>query len=512
MTDLVPGPPATMEPTEPIEPMGTTVPPPRTGGVVPAAQQQPTRADSHPEARPTEDCVRDSMALAEQKATSVPPPRTADVIPNAPHDNLAQDPCAETIAIAREREPVPPLPPRTDTVVPAAQPDASAAAARRARLVLHHAAEAGDPLICRMVRRFGASLVADAILAGSAPDLFPPHEASTDRNSLINRAHTLQIRCSRADPEADLAAGAAVGARYLVPADPGWPEQLDDLGDTVPLGLWLAGPAELRAGRARSVAIVGARSATGYGMHVAGELAVGLAERGWTVISGAARGIDGAAHRGALAARGPTAAVLACGIDLVYPLGHEALISAVATDGVVVSELPPGTTVSRFRFLDRNRLIAALAYGTVVVEAAARSGSLVTARLADEIGRPVLAVPGPVTSEASQGTHQLIRDGALLVTRAAEIIEHLGEFGSDLAEPEDERPSAAKRPRDDLDPLAARLLDALPLAGKGALETTEAALAAGVDPRAALAALGRLAVRGWADRGEHGWYARRVDG
>jgi DNA processing protein len=411
----------------------------------------------------------------------------------------------------RQRTPIPPPPERSGVLTTAASHD-PAEADRHARLILHHAAEAGDPLICRMVRRFGAPSVAAALLAGNGPDLFPP-EASSDRNSLITRSRTLQVRCSRAEPETDVSAGAAVGARFVVPADPGWPEQLDDLDATTPLGLWLIGGAELRASRSRSVAVVGARSATGYGMHTAGDLGVGLAERGWTVVSGAARGIDGAAHRGALAGRGATVAVLACGIDLVYPLGHEALISAIAAEGVVMSELPPGTTVSRFRFLDRNRLIAALGRGTVVVEAASRSGSLVTARLADELGRPVMAVPGPVTSEASEGTHQLIRDGgALLVTRAAEVVEHLGEMGVDVAEPEPARASASIRARDHLDPVAARVLDVLPPAGKGALETVEAALAVGIEPRAAHAALGRLAAAGWIDRNSAGWFAKRLSG
>ncbi|NUP53682.1 MAG: DNA-protecting protein DprA [Catenulispora sp.] len=382
---------------------------------------------------------------------------------------------------------------------------------RRARLVLHHAAEPGDPLLCRLVARFGAPTVASALLAGSAADLLPAddEESATDRASLADRAHTLQTRCYRADPDADLAVAAKSGARYLIPADPEWPPALDDLGDTMPLGLWLRGDLDLVSATTRSVSIVGARIATGYGMHVAGELAAGLAERGWSVVSGAARGIDGAAHRGALAARGITAAVLACGIDLVYPAGHEALIGAIAADGLVVSELPPGTSVSRFRFLDRNRLIAALGRGTVVVEAAARSGSLVTARLADELGRPVLAVPGPVTSEASEGTHQLIRDGALLVTRAPEVIEQLGDLGTDLAEPAPWDRSASRRPRDALDPVAARVLDALPPEGRDALDTVEAALAAGLEPRVVHAALGRLSASGWVTRDERGWSALR---
>jgi DNA processing protein len=384
------------------------------------------------------------------------------------------------------------------------------AADRGARLILHHASEPGDALLCRLVARFGAPTVASALLSGSAADLLSSQdeESAGDRAALISRAHTLQTRCYRADPDADLAVGEKTGARYVIPSDPEWPVALDDLGDAVPLGMWFLGTADLVAASRRAVSIVGARIATSYGIHVAGELAAGMAERGWAVISGAARGIDGAAHRGALAARGVTVAALACGIDLVYPAGHEALIGAIASDGLVVSELPPGTSVSRFRFLDRNRVIAALGLGTLVVEAAARSGSLVTARLADELGRPVLAVPGPVTSEASEGTHQLIRDGALLVTRAAEVIEQLGELGADLAEPTVAARASSRRPRDSLDPIAARVLDALPVAGRGALDTVEAALAAGLEPRAVHAALGRLTAAGWVEREERGWCAR----
>jgi DNA processing protein len=397
-----------------------------------------------------------------------------------------------------------------EPVLATASPHDPTAADRTARLILHHAAEPGDALLCRLVERFGASTVASAILSGGAADLLPAddEDSAADRESLIDRANTLQTRCYRAEPDSDLAIAAKSGARYLIPADPDWPPALADLGDAVPLGLWLLGEADLTAASVRGVSIVGARIATGYGMHVAGEMAAGLAERGWAVVSGAARGIDGAAHRGALAARGVTVAVLACGIDLVYPRGHEALIGAIAADGLVVSELPPRTEVSRFRFLDRNRVIAALGRGTVVVEAAARSGSLVTARLADELGRPVLAVPGPVTSEASEGTHQLIRDGALLVTRAAEVIEQLGDFGADLAEPAWNRPDT-RRPRDALDPVAARVLDALPAEGRDALDTVEAALAAGLEPRVVHAALGRLAASGWVIRDEGGWSARR---
>ena len=436
-------------------------------------------------------------------------PSTSPEPPRAP-----QPEPATVMPTAGDAEPPAPPPPTVrrapEPVLVTSEPHDPTAADRRARLVLHHASEPGDALLCRLVARFGAPTVASAILSGSAADLLSPHdeESAADRAALISRGHTLQTRCYRADPDADLAVGDKTGARYIIPADPQWPAALDDLGDSAPLGMWFLGQADLVAASKRGVSIVGARIATGYGMHVAGELAAGLAERGWAIISGAARGIDGAAHRGALAARGVTVAALACGIDLVYPRGHEALIGAIASDGLVVSELPPGTSVSRFRFLDRNRVIAALGLGTLVVEAAARSGSLVTARLADSLGRPVLAVPGPITSEASEGTHQLIRDGALLVTRAAEVVEHLGELGADLAEPTATGRASSRRPRDSLDPIAARVLDALPVAGRGTLDTVEAALAAGFEPRAVHAALGRLDAAGWVERAEKGWCAR----
>jgi DNA processing protein len=381
---------------------------------------------------------------------------------------------------------------------------------RTARLVLHHAAEAGDSLIARLVAAFGAPTTADALASGTGPDLLPAdsedEECRAMRAALIKRTAALRTRCARADLEGDLVLAKAAGAHYCIPGDRDWPVQLVDLGDAVPLGLWLKGTADLALTTGRCVSIVGARNATDYGMHVAAELAIGLAETGWVVVSGAAKGIDGAAHRGALAGRGLTAAVLACGIDQIYPLGHSALLSAVADEGLIVSELPPGTMVTRFRFLDRNRLIAALSRGTVVVEAAARSGSLVTARLADEIGRPVLAVPGPVTSELSQGTHQLLRDGgAVLVTRSAEVAEHLGDLGEDLAPPLPRR----TRPRDALDPIATRVLEALPLEGRAVADVAEVAAEAGVEPRDALAALGRLAAGDWVDRDGGGWFARR---
>ena len=205
-----------------------------------------------------------------------------------------------------------------------------------------------------------------------------------------------------------------------LPGDEEWPGQLDDLGDSRPIGLWVRGTANLRLWALRSVAVVGARACTEYGAHLATTLGAALAERGWTVASGAAYGVDGAAHRGALAADGPTLAVLASGVDHAYPRGHTELLARIAEQGLLVAELPPGAHPTRSRFIQRNRVIAALTRGTVVVEAELRSGSLVTARRALALGRYTMGVPGPVTSGLSAGVHQLLRSEGVLVTDADE--------------------------------------------------------------------------------------------
>lgn len=236
-----------------------------------------------------------------------------------------------------------------------------------------------------------------------------------------------------------------------------WPRQLDDLGDRRPLGLWVRGPADLRMWALRSVAVVGARACTEYGAHMAATLSAELAERGWVVVSGGAYGVDGAAHRGALGSGGATVAVLACGVDRPYPRGHTGLITRIAEQGLVIGELPPGDHPTPSRFILRNRVIAALTRGTVVVEAAHRSGSLVTARAARRLGRHTMGVPGPATSGRSAGVHELLRQEAVLVTDAAEVIELVGDMG-ELA-PDRRGPVL---PRDLLDPAARQVLDALP--------------------------------------------------
>jgi DNA processing protein len=235
----------------------------------------------------------------------------------------------------------------------------------------------------------------------------------------------------------DLEVMARLGGRVVTPDDPEWPawrmlglSQLEpgrDRDGAVPLVLWVRGPRSLLESSERALAVVGARCSSGYGDHVTGEIAGDLAAQGWTIVSGAAFGIDGMAHRAALAVDGPTIAVLACGVDRAYPAQHARLLAEIADCGLVVSEYPPGAVARKHQFLARNRLIAALADGVLVVEAGLRSGSRNTAKWARRLGRPALAVPGSVTSASSVGCHRMIRDGeAVLVTRAEEVIDEAG--------------------------------------------------------------------------------------
>ncbi|HEX4791566.1 MAG TPA: DNA-processing protein DprA [Actinospica sp.] len=292
---------------------------------------------------------------------------------------------------------------------------------RFVRLLLSRLIEPEDHLFAELREHAPPAELLRAIVQGEPPG--PPTWPEQLAIRLTGRLPGLRLRLANADPDADLAVGTAADARFLVPGDEGWPRALDDLGGRAPFGVWLIGafPPE-----APAVAMVGARACTGYGNQAAGQLAAELARAGAVVVSGAAIGVDGAAHRGALAVGGLTVAVLACGIDRSYPATHDALIQAIGQRGAVLAELPPGTSPTRFRFLARNRLIAALGAATVVVEAAARSGSLVTGRLAAELGRAVFAVPGPITSRVSIGTNRLLCDGAVPAIDGRQILMELG--------------------------------------------------------------------------------------
>ncbi len=324
---------------------------------------------------------------------------------------------------------------------------------RLARVLLSRIGEPGDPRLTDLVSELGGQRVL-ASLRDQAAD----KELGAD----------LAERLASTDPARELERASAMGIRFVAPGDEEWPTVLDDLAHAPhlherggqPLGLWCRGQLRLDEATERAAAVVGSRSATTYGAEVAADIAGVLAGESWSVVSGAAFGIDQAAHRGALTSRGTTVAVLACGADRAYPTAHRNLIDYIADVGLVVSEAPPGCAPTRIRFLARNRIIAGLARGVVVVEAAVRSGALNTANWAAGLGRTVMAVPGPVTSAPSAGAHQLIRSrDALLVTSGEEVLEAVSPMGAfALADPRGQdgaRDRLAQRER--------QVLDAVPL-------------------------------------------------
>ena len=298
------------------------------------------------------------------------------------------------------------------------------------------------------------------------------------------------------------------GGRLVTPDDDEWPLLAFTAFDGtavrerqrggLPLALWVTGPVRLDEAAQRAAAVVGTRAATAYGQHVAADLSAGLAEHEVTVISGGAYGIDGAAHRAALGSDGQTVAVLAGGIDVLYPAGHSALLHRVGTSGLLVTEYPPGVRPARHRFLTRNRLVAALSAATVVVEAGLRSGAANTAAWARALGRVVCAVPGPVTSAASAGCHVLLRNGAELVTRADEVLEivgRAGEFAEDQPHP--------CGPLDGLTDIERQVYEALP--ARGARSPDEIAVSSGLPPVAVLGPLAMLEIAGLARRQDGRW-------
>ncbi|QJU52863.1 DNA-processing protein DprA [Herbiconiux sp. KACC 21604] len=300
---------------------------------------------------------------------------------------------------------------------------------------------------------------------------------------------------------------ARFGARLVLPDDPWWPSGLLDLGVHAPLALWVRGHPEHLVTAGGSIAVVGSRDATSYGEHMAAEITSGLVDRGIVVASGAAYGIDGMAHRAVLAAGGPTVAFLAGGVDRLYPAAHHDLLLRVVETGALVSELPCGSSPTKWRFLQRNRLIAASTLATVVVEAGFRSGSLNTAGHAAALGRPIGAVPGPATSATSAGCHRLLREyDATCVTSAEEVAELAGLAPGKSAS----RDGAARR--DALQtasgagahgPDGTRLLDAL--SRRTARGVTELARLTGLAPRSITAALGVLLLEGSARETTSGW-------
>ena len=276
----------------------------------------------------------------------------------------------------------------------------------RARLFL--AVEGGSTFWAREVFTNGSTYVLERALNGG----YDP----------VKYARTIEkLRESSADQL--LQSISDTKAIFLTPADSTWPQSVNDLA-APPIALVIKGDPALLTGD--SLAIVGTRNPTQYGVRIAQDFAAGFVDRDWSIISGGAYGIDAAAHKGALVAEGITIAVIAAGIDINYPAGNARLFAEIAELGCLVSEVAPGTPAIPSRFLTRNRLIAALSNATLVVEAAFRSGSLRTARDAAELLRPVMAIPGPITSPVSEGCHRLIGERAAeIVTSVADAVEFL---------------------------------------------------------------------------------------
>jgi DNA processing protein len=346
---------------------------------------------------------------------------------------------------------------------------------------LSRVAEPASVPLWLFVRQHGYVEAAAAVRAGDVP---------------ADVASGTEARRTAADPHADLAAAERNGIRLLTPVDPDWPHfalaalQATGLrraaqwqsgvrarpprGELIPpLALWVRGSAPLAPVGVCSVAVVGSRAATPYGEHVASEFSYGLGQRDVVVVSGGAYGIDAAAHRGALAAGGCSVLVSAGGLDRPYPSGHRHLYDRTAERGLLVSERPPGSAPHRQRFLSRNRLIAALGAATLVVEAAHRSGALNSAGYARDLGRPVLAVPGPVTSAMSAGCHGLIQrdeDPARLVTSVAEVLGYCGGGPAAGVPAETVTGPATARSYDGLDQVARSVLDGFPGRGRSVTE------------------------------------------
>ena len=363
---------------------------------------------------------------------------------------------------------------------------------RLARAALSKLTEPADLRVVRALAQVGALRLYEDILAQRAQDGLGPDTA---------------VRLDSVDAARELEQAERRGVRFVIPGDAEWPTQLDDLAHSepvselggVPIGLWVRGPVRLDD-LGDSTAIVGSRTSTTYGEHVAREIAAGVARAGHCVVSGAAFGIDQAAHRGALALDQPSVAVLACGVDRAYPSAHRSLIEHMAQVGAVVSELPLGCAPLKVRFLARNRLIAALTRGTVLVEAAIRSGALNTAGWAESLSRPVMGVPGAVTSAQSQGVHHWIRRGAAnLVTGPDDVMEVIGGMGDHLLEP----PREAERPRDRLTSRHRRVLEAVPVHQPAPLASIAAT--AGVGLLEVQTALTYLTSRGFVVRAGVGW-------
>ena len=379
-----------------------------------------------------------------------------------------------------------------------------------------HTWEHGEPdeQLSDFLHSVGVPAEGESTLFCSANDYYTPGEHQMSRDKFGKALATRRLRWNRRmertlNAEAHMAA--TCGAWLVTPADPLWPPQLNDLGPARPYGLWCRGDSRhlLDLASAPSVALVGSRDPSIYGTEATTHLAAELARRGYTVISGGAMGIDIAAHRAALTQQGsdlPTIAFMAGGLDRLYPAQNSDVLNMIVDRGLIMSEVSVGNTPTRWRFLERNRLIAALARHTIVVEARWRSGALNTARHALEIGRTLWAVPGQINSPNSVGTNRLLRDGlAQTLTEAADILEYDAAAGFELGtEHESEWDRAASSSAlDELTERQGRVWDDLsPRSYRG---VDEIAAALGLSARDVMADLFHLGRCGLAESSGTSW-------
>ena len=379
-----------------------------------------------------------------------------------------------------------------------------------------HTWEHGEPdtQLSEFLNSVGAPAEGESALFSSANGYYTPGEHQMSRDKFSKGLATRRLRWNRRmertlNAEAHMAA--TCGAWLVTPADPLWPPQLNDLGPARPYGLWCRGDSRhlLDVASAPSVALVGSRDPSIYGTEATTHLAAELARRGYTVISGGAMGIDIAAHRAALTQQGsdlPTIAFMAGGLDRLYPAQNSDALNMIVDRGLIMSEVSVGNTPTRWRFLERNRLIAALARHTIVVEARWRSGALNTARHAMEIGRTLWAVPGQINSPNSVGTNRLLRDGlAQTLTEAADILEYDAAAGFELGtEHESEWDQAASSSAlDELTERQGRVWDDLsPRSYRG---VDEIAAALGLSARDVMADLFHLGRCGLAESSGTSW-------
>lgn len=375
---------------------------------------------------------------------------------------------------------------------------------RRASAAWSRVAEPTDATARALIRLMGAHSAWTWLHEGAHAAALSDTGLSEQARRVIEEARQRWLpRLEGVDPDADLDHIERLGGCYLLPSDPHWPTTLEG-SDDAPWGLWVRGRAEaLRELGDDAVAIVGARAATRYGIGVTHEITAQACRAGHSVVSGGAYGIDTAALRAAVATAPATVCVFAGGLDQWYPAHNASLFEGLIAHGAAISAYPPRSRPARWRFLDRNWLIAALSAGTLVVEASARSGALNTAKHARTLGRHLGAVPGPVGSAMSVGCHDLIRDGAQLITSGRDLSEMVRPVGSTPPAHHPKRGGLL----DGLEGVCARTLDAMP--AREAASVSAIVRAAGLSAADVLPALAELEMTGRVERSPAGY--RRVE-